>query len=254
MAATEVKQLTNIGLSSSPLTKQDNPSTTIYKTQIIPGGIETQQEYSTDSLVISNLTNKDTYFIRFQIDRMTTETATNLEEQYLNLIYDIWLGSYSNTDQTFNFVQQIKNNQQVPSGKGAGVSTTTNIDVIFNINTSNINSICIQLNPIMYDYQTPKESNPRATWLSDGHCNVFVYKVNNLISNLNAIKVGVQAEPGRLIIINKQPIRVGKSGVYEINNGLITVKYFSIIPELDAEGDAEAPPPFILDYVNIRNL
>ena len=250
MAATEVKQLTNIGLSSSPLTKQDNLSTAIYKTQIIPGGIETQQEYSTDSLVIYNLTNKDTYFIRFQIDRMT-ETP-GLEEQYLNLIYDIWLGSYSSADQTFNFVQQIKNNQQVPSGKGAGVSTTTNIDVIFNINTSNINSICIQLNPIMFDYQTSRKSNPRATWLSN-HCNVFVYKVNNLISNLNAIKVGIQTEPGRLIIINKQPIRVGRSGIYEINNGLIKVKYFSIIPELDAEGDVEAPPPFILDYVNIRN-
>lgn len=248
MAATEVRQLTNIGLSSSPLEKQDNPSTDFYETQIIPSSIETQQKYSTDSLVIYNLTDKGTYFIRFQIDRMTTE----VDEQYLNLIYDIWLGSYSNTDHTFNFIQQIKNDQQVPSGKGAGVSTTTNIDVIFNINTSNIDSICIQLNPIMYDYQTAKVLNPRATWLRE-HCDVFVYKVNNLVSNLNAIKIGVQTEPGRLIIINKQPIRVGRSGIYEINNGLVTVKYFSIIPELDEEGDAEAPPPFILDYVNIIN-
>ena len=250
MAATEVKQLTNIGLSLSPLEKQkqDDFSTGIYETQIIPSSIEAQQ-YSTDSLVVYNLTNKSTYFIRFQIDRMTTE----VQEQYLNLMYDIWLGSYSNNDHTFNFVQQIKNDQQVPSGKGAGVSPITNIDVIFNINTSNINSICIQLNPIMYDYTISKDKNPRATWLNDRHCKVFVYKVNNLVPNLDAIKIGVQTEPGRLIIINKQPIRVGRSGIYEINNGLIKVKYFSIIPELKANGDVKPSPPFILDYVNIRN-
>ena len=45
-----------------------------------------------------------------------------------------------------------------------------------------------------------------------------------------------------MIVVNKEPIRIGRSGIYEINNGL-QVNYFSIIP------DNNIIPNFIVDYV-----
>ena len=35
------------------------------------------------------------------------------------------------------------------------------------------------------------------------------------------LKFGYQCRPGSLIVVNKQPIRLGRSGIYEINNGTL---------------------------------
>ena len=45
--------------------------------------------------------------------------------------------------------------------------------------------------------------------------------VNNILPIENAIKIGIQTKPGSLICINHEPIRVGRSGVYEVNNGIL---------------------------------
>ena len=45
-------------------------------------------------------------------------------------------------------------------------------------------------------------------------------KLFNINDNQKWIKIGYQCRPGSLIIINKEPIRVGKSGIFELDNGL----------------------------------
>ena len=72
--------------------------------------------------------------------------------------------------------------------------------------------------------------------------------INNIISKLNLaeegyplIKIGVQSHPGMLMCINGQPIIVGKSGIYEIRNGIIKVNTFSVVaPAKETEVDIEA--------------
>ena len=44
--------------------------------------------------------------------------------------------------------------------------------------------------------------------------------INNILpTNAVAEKIGVQSDPGALFCINREPIYLGRSGVYEINNG-----------------------------------
>lgn len=64
-------------------------------------------------------------------------------------------------------------------------------------------------------------------------------------------KIGVQTRPGSLIVINKQPIRIGRSGIYELNNGT-KITSFMTTSGLTLEGQSanmEQADPFLVDYV-----
>ncbi len=53
-------------------------------------------------------------------------------------------------------------------------------------------------------------------------------------------QIGVQSAPGQLLCIDGEPIRVGRTGIYEINNG-IPISFFGVISYEEYEN-------FILDY------
>lgn len=56
------------------------------------------------------------------------------------------------------------------------------------------------------------------------------------------IQIGVQSVPGLLMCINGEPIKVGRTGIYEINNG-INITFIGFIIESKDENKK-----FILDY------
>lgn len=67
---------------------------------------------------------------------------------------------------------------------------------------------------------------------------IIVYEelnmVNNIISSqiangVNLLKIGVQARPGLMMCINGEEVHVGRTGIYEIKNGVITVSFFSVV-------------------------
>ena len=72
-------------------------------------------------------------------------------------------------------------------------------------------------------------------------------EINNLITALNVSstgklkQIGVQSAPGFLMSIDGEAVRVGRSGIYEINNG-ISVSFIGFIVEPDDN------KYFILDY------
>lgn len=68
--------------------------------------------------------------------------------------------------------------------------------------------------------------------------------VNNVLP-LTAQKIGVQTRPGALLCVNREPIRVGKSGTYEVNNG-IPISFVSFIAPKGT--DNANIDRFILDY------
>ena len=67
---------------------------------------------------------------------------------------------------------------------------------------------------------------------------IFVYlelsKINNMItSEIGAgtalVKIGVQSHPGLMMCINGEQIYIGKTGIYELKNGIISVSKFSVV-------------------------
>lgn len=75
----------------------------------------------------------------------------------------------------------------------------------------------------------------------------------NSILPVNSQRVGIQTRPGTLLCINREAMRVGRSGTLEINNGL-TVAFVGILAPHGGQGtsgnDNNANiKDFILDYV-----
>ena len=252
--------------STKPITPIGN-NKLYYRASIIPISEDEVDDmtsigkyYTTALCVPLSEDNGTTYYTGLTIDRMTTNQGSN---DY-NLRYDIWLANCTieqnnnnNTEVTnVRLVQQLKNDIQVASKKDNDPNEKAYIDLVYNKNTDNINCLYVELVTRAVDYTNthhvgPSDikiddtHNPRLDWLQF-HCNVAHCIVNNLIS-FTAKKVGIQSRPGQLIVINKQPIRIGRSGIYEINNdGSLKVKYFSIIPP---KGDNNNLPNFIFDYV-----
>ena len=59
------------------------------------------------------------------------------------------------------------------------------------------------------------------------------------------LKFGYQCRPGSLIVVNKQPIRLGRSGIYQINNGTTITDFMIASP---GGSDASRIDAFLLDY------
>lgn len=69
------------------------------------------------------------------------------------------------------------------------------------------------------------------------------YIVNNIISNFGTAeikKIGVQGDPGQIMCLNGECIRIGRSGFYEIDNGYSITSIGFVI--------RESTDYFIVDY------
>lgn len=68
--------------------------------------------------------------------------------------------------------------------------------------------------------------------------------VNNLlgtaINSENIIKLGVQSRPGFLMVIDGEAIKIGKTGIYQLHEG-VTIRYFGVVATSDED-------KFIIDY------
>ena len=53
--------------------------------------------------------------------------------------------------------------------------------------------------------------------------NVFSVPVNSLL------KIGVQSRPGLVMCINGEEIHVGRTGIYEVKNGVVKVSFFGVV-------------------------
>lgn len=76
--------------------------------------------------------------------------------------------------------------------------------------------------------------------------NADVCTLNNLVNQSSGwLKIGYQCRPGSLIVVNGEPIRVGRSGIYEINNGTIIDQFMIASPGGSDNSKIDA---FLLDY------
>lgn len=73
---------------------------------------------------------------------------------------------------------------------------------------------------------------------------------NSIDGSNHWLKMGFQSRPGTLIVVNKCPIRVGRSGIYEINNGMIINSFMVTAPQGSDDNKIDA---FLLDYAYDKN-
>lgn len=58
-------------------------------------------------------------------------------------------------------------------------------------------------------------------------------------------RFGYQSRPGNLIVVNKSPMRVGRSGIYELNAGIDIDSFMIAAPQGSDSNNIDA---FLLDY------
>ena len=178
---------------------------------------------------LTNANKQRSYYIRFKIFKQET-----IQKITVRLI---------NTEKSQDNVQTIET-IEVPIGKTTDYST---FELILSPNDNHTyNQIYFELNRELIDYNTLK---PDGTYGREMNISIDrldeVYNVidflNTSIENKNTLKqIGVQGPPGLLMSINGEAIRIGRSGLYEINNGINTT-FIGFIVEADEKY-------FILDY------
>lgn len=86
---------------------------------------------------------------------------------------------------------------------------------------------------------------------------IIIYEELSIINNVipkkirpdtALIKIGVQGRPGALMCINGEEIRICRTGIYEIKNGVILVDFFSVVNAAD-----ETNPTLIGDQITEIN-
>ena len=178
------------------------------------------------------LNSKTSYYLRFRI------------KQRLDSIQNFTL-KLRNSDSVTDNYQNIKT-YNVNQG-----NSTIDFELIFSPNAS-YNQIIFELNRIALDYIT---ENADGTYGRIIEVEVLeFYSIYNVVtylssaySNLTRLeKIGIQGPPGLMMCINGEEIRIGRTGIYELNNG-ITVQYIGfIVKESDFTQDGK--DYFIMDF------
>lgn len=128
--------------------------------------------------------------------------------------------------------------QNIDASQGYTNSEYEIVELVFSPYTD-ASLLALELRRVAYDYA----NEPREIEI-DWEGSEF-YKINNVLPiGVAAKKVGIQAKPGSLVVVNSAPMRVGKSGTLEIDVGIdITSIGFA------AAGGSEAIDDFIVDYI-----
>jgi len=172
-----------------------------------------------------------TYYLRFAAKRKIVD-SDNYEAKdsiKFNLILYTDNGRDTGGDHAQEKIQTIARDlildPYVPSGYNKEWKSFT---VVFTPNES-YKYLSFKVNRIGYDYsQYPDyrvpfiySNQPAAgeTTLDFTNNGDFALINNVLPSNITATKIGIQSDPGTLFCVNREPIYLGRSGVYEINNG-----------------------------------
>ena len=178
---------------------------------------------------LDNSGKQKSYYIRFKIYKQTTK-------QFITV-------RLVNTEKTNDNVQTIEN-LEIDAGNANDYSI---FELVLSPNDNHTyNQIYFELNRELIDYETLNADGTygRKIILTIDNLSEIYNVIDFLqtsIENKGVLKqIGVQGPPGLLMSINGEAIRVGRSGLYEINNGINT-SFIGFIIEDDEKY-------FILDY------
>ena len=177
---------------------------------------------------LTNNNKQRSYYIKFKVFKQDTAQSINIK-----LI---------NTKATTDNMQLIKN-IKINRGKDTDYSI---FEIVISPSDNHVfDRIYFELNRELIDYNTHIADDIYGRALSieierlDEIYNVIDF-LENSIDTDTLKQIGVQGPPGLLMSINGEEIRIGRSGLYEINNG-VSVSFIGFIIEQDEKY-------FVLDY------
>lgn len=136
----------------------------------------------------------------------------------------------SNSDQAFslklenNLTEQLIEEFSIKKGSG-----TKYFETIIAPN-SNYEKIVWELKRTREDYSGTSSRKMTVTVQTYGILTNIISSIN--YSGLKSLKkVGIQGPPSMLMCINREPIRIGRSGIYEINKNNISINSISFMPK-----------------------
>lgn len=155
-----------------------------------------------------NLSSSGYYYFNCQIKRMTSPQTFTIK---LVNFDETTIGSVE------QFIKQI-------TIRGGDREEWVTVEFIFHPVVS-FDTILFQLQRTIEDYREFARY-PKIDYQQLGIINNIInLKVGNDISLL---KVGVQSHPGLTLCINGEEIHISRSGIFEVKNGVIPVKFFSV--------------------------
>ena len=217
---------------------------------ITQGLKQTDVQYGdTQSLVFQNpcitlsnsgiLTSQNFYYLRFKVKRRND----SIQRFYLKL------QNSNDSEESDQQQQQIIDEFKVEQGEGY-----TYFETIIAPNTT-YDQIVWQLRRTILDYSIQEDAteNIRVGRIMQIEIENYA-KIKNVIdflqqnyTNLKGLaKIGVQGPPSLLMCINGEQIRIGKSGIYELNNG-IAVSFIGFIPK-ESTTSSDGLDYFIMDF------
>ena len=161
-----------------------------------------------------------------------------IKRQESSMIFDVKLVTYNpNPDPTLpDYQEQFLKTIMVDGGpqtdEHASLTledTWVDFEFIFTpfADDAGFDTILFELRRDASDYQQ-MQRHPEIIYEELGIIKNVIGNENGISAN-NLIRIGVQSHPGLLMCINGEEIRVCKSGIYELKNGVIKVSFFSVV-------------------------
>ena len=191
-------------------------------------GTTVQKKFVDNMMVISTpMDNTKSYYLQVTINRISSQQDFSLllkkstNDNISQTIDTFSVSSGSSGTETFEFV------------------ITPNIDY---------DQIVFYLTRTSTDYQLSNSDNTygRKSTVSILSFSQIKDLLTTPINHTPLVKIGVQGPTGMLMVINGEPIRIGPSGIYEINNGY-KIKTFGVVVK-NNNLSTDGKEYFILDY------
>ena len=186
------------------------------------------------------------YYLRFAVKRRAADTDSGVAgESQARLQFSLYLYTDLSNHELGTF-QKIADNIIVdPIIIESDTEQYRYFEFIFTPNKT-YSYLAFVLTRITYDYTEGGRSVSAEDIFIKGDSGDLAI-INNILPNSHNIvdQIGIQTRPGTLLCINGEDIRVGRSGTYEINNGL-KINFVGIVSPNG--NDSSNINNFILDY------
>ena len=183
-------------------------------------------------------TSDGSLFLRFSVKKFSRETGVTIK----------LINEDSSALSTTN-VQTVAT-IIVPAAESEEDNNLVTYDIVITPNET-YKKLIFAINRDSYDFQTPREWTTSDTSFKIEKFGIITNIITILGSNDDPVvrlkQIGVQSYPGLEMCINGEMVRVGRSGIYEINYG-IDVTFIGFMPRDDNTNDGLIRNHFILDY------
>ena len=217
--------------SESSIDETEGTETQVIGTCSVPMAVDIEDpSYSTFSFVFTPVKNFD--YLVFKIQRNTYDAIENSVDEN----DDLERGTSGRTW----LIDDIDTNEppeEVVRNRSAQAGSIDNI------------ILKVPKHRIFVDYLP---NDDLTTILNKGQLCKLINIVDDEKSNSGSkskiwLKMGYQSRPGSLIVVNQEPIRVGRSGIFELNNGMKIESFMIASPGGAKAGNANIDA-FLLDY------